>query len=180
MVVNKCGIIGFHATTKENIKKIMKEGIKPGMKGGWCDIAARAIGRKLSDDEIEECKNNIFVSGSLDHAIETYYPELPDLDTVVVVCVPQEKAFLYTAKARKEKRDEPFEEWDLRRFEEMKEEEQFISQYPELRIKDTIPPENIIGCLDIVKEYHKIPNIYNKPDWDAPNRYRYKINRDCK
>lgn len=28
-----CGIIGFHATTKENMKKIMKEGIKPGMKG---------------------------------------------------------------------------------------------------------------------------------------------------
>lgn len=51
----ECGIIAFHATTKENLPHIMKNGLKPGMKGGWCNLAEK-IGRGKFDSR--ECKEN--------------------------------------------------------------------------------------------------------------------------
>ncbi len=106
-------------------------------------------------------------------------PDLPKLDTVAILCIPQKKIFIHRKKDEKYV-DEPFKEWDLRKFEELPEDSQFISQYPEIRVKETIPPENIIGCIDIIKKNNEIHNIYNIKDWDAPNRFRYMINKECK
>ena len=161
----ECGIIAFHATTKENLPRIMKEGLKPGMKDGWCDLTEK-IGLCKFDSR-GECKENVFLAGSLDEGIEKYGLKEMGVDRVIIVCIPQEDVIIGK---------EPFKSWDLRRAEELREHEQLISQYPEIKVKGAIPPENIIGCLNI-----KTYNIHPGMEEDiAPNRMRYTINKDCK
>ncbi len=66
----ECELILYHATTKENLKGILREGIRPGMSGGWCDLAikqaAEEFGFENNIDSIDgyeaykqECKENI-------------------------------------------------------------------------------------------------------------------------
>lgn len=143
----------------------MKEGLKSGMKGGWCDLAEK-VGMGTFDKK--DCKENIFLSGSLDEGIEKYSPLLREtgIDRVAIVCIPQEDVIIGK---------EPFKSWDFRRAEELREHEQLISQYPEIKVKGYISPENIIGCLNI-KNY----NIHGFEEDEAPNRMRYTINKECK
>lgn len=39
---SECGVILFHSTTKENLKNIMKNGIRPGAGEGWCKLGKKA------------------------------------------------------------------------------------------------------------------------------------------
>jgi hypothetical protein len=196
MISNKdankeCGIIAFHATTKENMKKIMKEGLKPGGSGGWIDIAQKA---SPSDKEHYEMyrskKERTFLAGNLGDGIESYYPSIPNLDTVAILCIPQEDIYKQFGRIYEEL-DEQFKQWDKRRFKEIHRSSPFISRYPEIRLREKISPENIIGCMDIIRDdNNEIKNAYGltkvkHPEydiggWGLSDRVRYKVNRECK
>jgi hypothetical protein len=156
---SECGAILFHSTTKKNLKNIMKEGIKPGSGEGWCKLAAKAgIISTIKMQEIEkECKENTFLSGSLEF-LERMDLGPMDIDTIVLLCLPQEK--LYIDK-------KPFKEWDIDRFTKLPFGEQRLSQIDEIKVKDVIPPEDIIGCLNIKKSTY------------IQNRGKYIINKNC-
>ena len=205
----ECGLVVYHSTTKENMKDIMKEGLKPGMKGGWCDMYEKTeltkgltgkdleFAKEKAEGFREECKKNISVSGSLE-GLEALFTgnQMNDIDTIVVLCVPQKNAWV---SVKSDKRS--FEDFDTERLYERganKGAERFqserinynepsfsyykitMSEYDDILIKENIPPENILGCLDIVKENNKITNIHNKEGFGGPNRHRYRINKECK
>jgi len=205
----ECGLVVFHATTKENMKTIMKEGLKPGMKGGWCDMFEKTGLTKVSTEkDIEfikqkaedfriKCKENTSVSGSLD-GLEALLlvNEINDIDTVAIICIPQKNA-----RIRVKMNEKSFEDFDTERLHQRgadKGKERFLSEkvnynevsfsdykltmseYEDILIKENIPPENIIGCLDIVKENNKITNIHNKEGFSGPNRHTYRINKECR
>ena len=159
--MTECGTVLFHATRKENLKNIMKEGLKPGGGQGWCE----AFGKSFPREELESCKKFVHLSGRLD-ILET--EELGDigLDRVIIACVQPEKLLV---------RGKSFQQWNSKRnksrtydisSDTMKSE--VLSDLFEVRTLDTIPPENIIGCLD-VKESTRIGNLG-----------KYKINKECK
>lgn len=205
----ECGLVVYHTTTKENMKKIMKEGLKPGMKGGWCDIYEKAELTKGSTGKYLElvkervadfkrrCKENISVSGSLD-GLEALFigNQINDIDTVAILCIPQKNAWVSVGMDKAS-----FEDFDTERLyqrgadkgAEMFQSEKVnynvvsfskykmtMSEYDDIMIKEIIPPENIIGCIDIVKENNKITNIHNKEGFSGPNRHTYRINKECK
>jgi hypothetical protein len=155
----ECGAVLFHSTTKKNLKNIMKEGIKPGAGEGWCKLAVNAgIISSIKMKEMEkECKENTFLSGSLEF-LERMDLEPMDIDTIAILCLPQEKLYID---------NKPFKEWDKDRFTKLPIGDQRLSQLSEIKVKETIPPENIIGCLDI-KKFAFIQN-----------RARYLINKNC-
>lgn len=160
-----CDLLLFHSTTKENLKGIMKEGIKPGMKGGWCDLWIKRLEIDLENKEMikgiqeykEECKHFIFLSPSF-HALESEMPK--GSDTILVVCIPKEIAYI---PSRKLDRYITFEEWETTRdLKEKFEEQQII-------VKETILPKYIIACLDVEGE----------KEWDGQGEYRFRINKNC-
>lgn len=156
----ECGAVLFHSTTKKNLENIMKEGIKPGAGEGWCKLAVKAgIISSVKMKELEkECKENTFLSGSLEF-LERMDLEPMDIDTVAILCLPPEKLYID---------NKPFKEWDKDRFTKLPiTEKQRLSEIEEIKVKETIPPENIIGCLDI-KEFAFIQN-----------RGRYITNKNC-
>ena len=56
----ECELLLFHSTTKENMKGIMKDGLRPGMKGGWCDLWIKMLEREsLPKEQFEEEKRGI-------------------------------------------------------------------------------------------------------------------------
>lgn len=152
----ECGAVLFHSTTKENLKKIMKEGIRPGTGKGWCELGEKA-GLIVTKDMKKECEENIFLSGNIER-LERQDLEEINIDTIAVVCVPQEKIYID---------DKPFKKWDVDRFTQVPFAEQKLSEIGEIKVKGIIPPENIIGCLDI-KKY----NIWQ-------NRGIYTVNKNC-
>jgi hypothetical protein len=153
---SECGVVLFHSTTKENLKKIMKNGIHPGAGEGWCELGKKS-GLAVTKDMEEECKKNIFVSGSIE-SLERMHLEPLKMETIVIVCVPQEKIYVD---------DKPFKKWDMDRFTKLPIEKQNLSEIDRVKIKGIIPPENILGCLDI-KKYTR---------WQ--NRGIYTINKNC-
>lgn len=154
---SECGTVLFHSTTKENLKKIMKSGIRPGAGEGWCKLGKKA-GFTVTRDMEDECKKNIFMSGSLE-SLERMGLEPLKMETIVIACVPQEKIYIY---------DKPFKQWDEDRFTKPPIAEQNLSQIGPVKVIGIIPPENIIGCIDI-KKYTR---------WQ--NRGRYTVNKNCK
>lgn len=163
-----CELLLFHSTTKDNLKGIMKEGIKPGMPGGWCDLEIKRIEREeekevreklLKDmqDYKEECKKNIFLSPDF-HALEEEMPR--GSETIIATCLPKEKVFI---PSRKLHRYVPFEEWE-------KIERSLEEEYNQVIAKETIPPRYIIGCLD----------VEGKREWGSdPGVTKFKINKNC-
>ena len=153
-----CGVVLFHATKKENLPKILKEGIKPGAGKGLCEaVYSKKVREPVGGIEKakKECETNIFLSGSLDRIEELGLKRGYELDTVLVVCLPQEKIFID---------NKPFLDWESNR----NPDNEIISGLFEVTVKDIIKPENIIGCLDI------------KEDSVIPNLGVYTINKQCK
>lgn len=144
---SECGVILFHSTTKENLKKIMKDGISPGVGKGWCELGKKA-GLTVTKDMEDECKENIFMSGTME-SLERMDLEPLNMETIAIVCVPQEKIYID---------DKPFKKWDIDRFTKLPIAEQNLSEIAQIKIKGIIPPENIIGCLDI-RKYTRWQNI---------------------
>jgi hypothetical protein len=188
----ECGTVAFYPATKKDMKNIVENGLKPGTKNSWQDIHCN-MRKKIIGEKREDCDKNTFLSGSLDYGIENFLPKLPDLDAVAALCIPQDKIYLPKEKYVKgykeplyedtgeEYIDETFEDWDARRGDELLDQEgMFLYQHPEIVIKETIPPENIIGCIDIIKNNNGTLKTYDKDVSGAPNRYRYKINKKCK
>ncbi len=164
-----CELLLFHSTTKDNLKGIMKEGIKPGMKGGWCDLWIKQLGEDLPKEELEEekmgiepyrkeCKENIFLSPSF-HGLEEEMPE--GSETIVVTCLPKEKVFM---ASRTLPRHIPFEEWEATR---NPLEEKFTGQ---VAVKETIHPKYIVGCLDVEGKKELGTSI---------GETKFKINKNC-
>ncbi len=153
---SECGVILFHSTTKENLKEIMKDGIRPGPEKGWCKLGKQA-GLIVTKDMEKECEENIFLSGSIE-SLERADLAPMNIDTIVVVCVPQEKIYVDNRH---------FKEWDVDRFTKLPIAKQRLSEFAEVKIRGSISPENIIGCLDI-KKY---------TIWQ--NRGRYTVNKNC-
>lgn len=173
-VSKECELILYHATTKENLKGILREGIRPGMSGGWCDLAIKQVREdyasedRTSEDEIgllieeyeaykQECKENIWLTSSLfKFEEETAMPR--GIDTIIILCVPKDKIFI----------DEiPFSQWE-------KDNDLYdIYKRGSISMRETIPPENIIGCLNIMEmeEGVSIGNAkYTRFDWNNERR----------
>lgn len=164
-----CELLLFHSTTKNNLKGIMKEGIRPGMPGGWCDLEIKRIERDISSEEKEvtemqikemkaykeECKENIFLSPNF-HSLEGEMPE--GSDTIIVTCLPKEKVFI---PSRKLHRYVPFEEWEDIGSEE---------KYGQVIVKETISPRYIVGCLDVEGKREIGSNL---------GATKFKINKNC-
>ncbi len=142
-----CELLLFHSTTKENLKGIMKEGIKPGMRGGWCDLWIKMLEKDISlskeefemqkkemEEYKEECKNVIFLSPDF-HALEGEMPE--GSETIIILCLPKEMVFIPSKKLH---RYVPFEEWEKLSIDE---------EYLQVIVKETISPKYIVGCLDV-------------------------------
>jgi|GEM_PF-4031901 hypothetical protein len=102
---SECGIVLFHSTTKENLKNIMKNGIRPGVGEGWCKLGKKA-GLTVTKEMEDECKENIFMSESLE-SLERMDLEPLNMETIIIACVPQEKIYVD---------DKPFKQWDIDRF----------------------------------------------------------------
>ncbi len=153
---SECGTVLFHSTTKENLKKIMKDGIRPGAGIGWCELGKKA-GFTVTEEMEDECKKNIFMSSSLE-SLERMHIEPLKMETIAIVCVPQEQIYID---------DKPFKEWDVDRFTKLPIAKQRLSEIDPIKVGGTVPPENIVGCLDI-KKYTR---------WQ--NRGRYIVNKDC-
>ncbi len=130
---SECGTVLFHSTTKENLKKIIKNGIYPGAGEGWCKLGKKA-GLDVKKEMEEECKKNIFMSGSLE-SLERIDLEPLKMETIVIACVPQEKIYVD---------DEPFEKWDIDRFTRSAYATQNLSEIGPVKVRGIIPPENII------------------------------------
>jgi hypothetical protein len=150
----ECGVVLYHSTTKKNLKKILIEGIHPSAGEGWCKLGEKA-GLIVTEEMKKACEENIFLSGNLE-TIERNAIEDMKIDTIAIVCVPQEKISVD---------DKPFKEWDIYRFTQPR--YQSLSEIGEVKVRGAIPPENIIGCLDI-KKYTV---------WQ--NRARYLVNKNC-
>lgn len=148
-----CELVLFHSTTKENLKGIMKDGIKPGMKGGWCDLWIKQAEKEippLSKEEIEthkremeeykeECKENIFVTSDFHH--------LEGSEVILILCLPKKMVFV---PSRSLQRLVPFEEWINLGDSVDDDILQFI-------VKETIPPYYIIGYLEIENPEKRVP-----------------------
>lgn len=132
----------------------MKDGIRPGAGKGWCEFGKNA-GFAVTKEMENECKENIFMSGSLE-SLERMDIQPLKMETIAIVCVPQEKIYID---------DKPFKKWDIDRFLSIT--DQNLSEIGPIKVRGIVPPENIIGCLDI-KKYTK---------WQ--NRGRYIINKNC-
>lgn len=153
-MTDKCGIVLFHTTKKENLAGIFKTGIKPGEGKGWCEAVKSGTSiTPLTEKDIKECQENIFLSGSLDNLETLPLKEEFGMDTILITCIPQDKIYI---------NNKSFEQW----YEERKIDDK-LSRYDEIKVKDTIPPENIIGCLNI------------EEDTVVPNLGIYSINRKC-
>lgn len=163
-----CELLLFHSTTKDNLKGIMKEGIKPGMPGGWCDLEIKRAEREeekevreklLKDmqDYKEECKKNIFLSPDF-HSLEGEMPE--GSETIIATCLPKEKVFI---PSRKLHRYVPFEEWE-------KISSSLEEEYNQVIVKETISPRYIVGCLDVEGKREFGSDI---------GTTKFKINKNC-
>ena len=118
--IPECELLLFHSTTKENLKGIMIEGLRPGMKGGWCDLWIKMMEKEippLSKEELEanrrqmeeyreECKEVIFLSPSF-HDLESEMPE--GSETILIICLPKKMVYISSTKLHKYV---PFEEWE--------------------------------------------------------------------
>lgn len=164
-----CELLLFHSTTKENLKGIMKNGIKPGKTGGWCDLEMKNIGRDEEDKELreklvasiqdykEECNTAIFLSPDFHH-LEHEMPE--GSETIIIVCIPKEKVLVHSYKLH---RYVTFEEWE-------KMQGSTSEPYMEVIVKEAIPPRYIIGCLDIEGKRERFSD---------PGDTKFKINKNC-
>ncbi len=169
-VPKECELILYHATTKENLKGILREGIRPGMSGGWCDLAIKQVEEEyISKDEIDllteeyeaykqECKENIWLFSSLfKFEEETAMPR--SIDTIIILCVPKDKVFVDGI---------PLSQWE-------KDNDLYnIYKRGSISTRETIPPENIIGCLNIMEmeEGVSIGNAkYMRFDWNNERRH---------
>jgi hypothetical protein len=163
-----CELLLFHSTTKNNLKVIMKEGIKPGMKGGWCDLMIKKIGTMIEKQEVKKdaaereiseiedirkmCQEDIFMSANI-YNLERQMPE--GTDTIIAACVPKKDAYIVGI---------PFDKWRNTgvTFQDYMDE-------TEITVKGTIPPENIIGCLDIDERKERGPIFDTK----------FRSNKNC-
>lgn len=142
----ECELLLFHSTTKENLKGIMKDGLRPGMKGGWCDLWIKMLEREeLPQEQFEiqkrdiedykkECSEVIFLSPNF-HDLESEMPE--GSETILILCLPKRMVYIPSVKL---KRYVLFEEW-----EELDTDE----EYKQVIVKETIHPRYIIGYLDV-------------------------------
>ena len=167
-IKDPCELVLFHSTTKENLKGIMKEGIKPGMKGGWCDLMIKKLEKMVKEKEIKKetaeeeiseiedikkvCQEEIFMSANI-HDLERKMPK--GSDTIIVTCVPKKNVRVMGM---------PFDKW----IETGGTLQEYMIQ-TEVTTKDIIPPENIIGCLDIEEKKEKGPNFVTK----------FRANKEC-
>lgn len=155
----KCELLLFHSTTKENLKGIMKEGIKPGMKGGWCDLWTRAYGEE-GKESVEmyrkECQTNIFLSSSF-HKLEEEMPE--GSETIIAVCLPKRMVNI---------KDIPFEKWE-KTHDPFKEKFENVAQ---VAVKEIISPQYIVGCLDVENSEKRYPG-------SSVGDTKFRINKDC-
>lgn len=167
-----CELLLFHSTTKDNLKGIMKEGIKPGMKGGWCDLWIKKLEEEippLPKEQLEEekrgiegykeeCKKVIFLSPDF-HALEGEMPE--GSETIIILCLPKEMVFIPSTKLH---RYVPFEEWEKLSIDE---------EYLQVIVKETISPKYIVGCLDVENPEER---YIGAPIGDT----KFRINKNCK
>ena len=143
-----CELLFFHSTTKENLKGIMIDGIKPGMKGGLCDLWIKMLEKEtpsLSKEELEvqkkdieeykkECKDVIFLSPDF-HELESEMPI--GSETIIILCLPKKMVYIPSVKLH---RYVPFEEW---------EELDIDEEYKQVIVKETISPHYIVGYLHV-------------------------------
>jgi len=144
----ECELLLFHSTTKKNLQGIMKEGIRPGMKGGWCDQWDKKLEsehsskeelereKKFIDEYRKECQEYIFFSTDF-HSLEHEMPE--ESDIIIIVCLPKKMVII---PSRKLGRYVPFEEWEEIR-------SSVKEDYRQVLVKEIISPHYIIGCLDV-------------------------------
>ncbi len=165
-----CELLLFHSTTKDNLRSIMKEGIKPGMKGGWCDLWIKQLEKEippLTKEELErekrgidkyrkECQEYIFLSPDF-HALEHETPE--GSETIIILCIPKKIAYIPSLKLQ---RVIPFEEWEQIH--------DLSKEYNEVLVKETISPRYIIGCLDI--------DLKERVPYSLMGRTKFKINKN--
>lgn len=165
----ECELLLFHSTTKKNLQGIMKDGIKPGMKGGWCDQWDKKLEKEIpsSIEELKrekvfieeyrkECQEYIFLSTDF-HSLEHEMPE--ESDTILIICLPKKKVII---PSRKLGRYVPFEEW-----EEIS--NSVNEEYRQVLVKEIISPHYILGCLDVEGER----------EWGSdPGATRFRINKN--
>jgi len=143
---NECELILYHATTKENLKGILREGIRPGMSGGWCDLAIKQAVEELGlEDNIhpeideyeiykQECKENIWLFASL-FKFEEETAMQRAIDTIIILCLPKSKVFIDGI---------PLLQW------EENNDLYDIYRRGRISVREIIPIENIVGYLNIM------------------------------
>lgn len=153
--MKNCELLLFHSTTKDGLKKIIKDGcLQPGMNGGWCDLEIKRIEReeakvdkgrliKEMEDYKEECKDFIFF-GTDFHELEHEMPE--GCNVILVVCLPKSMVLI---PSRKVKRYIPFDEWD----------DVDGGEFRQVLVRDRIDIEYIVGCLEVIGERERFGNV---------------------
>lgn len=152
----KCGVVLYHVTHKENLEKIMREGLLPGAETGLCEYG---IEHNLTDmTERDRCKEYIFLTESF--AIAEGFARTGKLDLILIICVPSEKVFITKDKNIHEYRQEHADLCDSLPYEVM--------------IKDIIGPEYIIDCLEIDKHSLRSPYTGLYSIMRCKTRYTWK------
>ena len=168
MTDEKCGVVLYHATRKENLPDILENGLSPGAGKGWCHaVFEEKLQPRTSiiqGEAEKECSEYIFAAGSLDKLEDISLKDGLGSDTVMMICVPQEDIIID---------DKPFDEWEEDRGMIVSEKLEalgldVISNYREIKIKNKVLPKQIIGCIDIIKDSPYVGNMGT-----------YKVNSQC-
>lgn len=130
-------VILFHATKREKLGIIMKEGLKPRTgKGGITPIVA---GEPYFND-LEYAKNYVYFYPSFG-IIQADYQLFKDagIDTILIVGMPSDRVIV------------PMEDISINEYSEKYDYRERFEDLLEVVVKGTVGPEYIIACLEIVE-----------------------------